>query len=193
MSTPSIWALRVRDLVNAHITIRDFRPDVSTMRVDESLLYFATVKASHQFNTTDEVPNEPWLASLMLHRILGDTSSGESYEAWRIERAKDCIARAKGDGWEMEDMLQAIEWCKTYHPHYPTSEQWSQVFDVSKLLIEGAQSALVDEMVGAFDEDEQQTWKMACDLDIPFAHWVERWSHQNPGEIALPELDINTL
>lgn len=195
MTSPiSPWAQRIQQLVAFTIAGNDYKPDVSTARVNSSLSYFSMCTAKFLQQMEQDIPKEnPWVASLMLYICLGDHKPDEVYRESTEFEAGKCIGQALRAGWGIADMLQAIEWQKEAMPYYPTTQQWASIFEVEPDVIVAAQQTLVPHVVDTLNATEKTAWDVACSLDAPFQYWASQIGQGAAMETTpLPELDMPT-
>lgn len=194
MSNPvSPWPQRIEQLVDFVIGQKDYTPDVSMVRVDASLNYFAMCKAKYFCQMDREVPREnPWVASLMLYVTLGDTPLDKRHDESSQFEAGRCMGMAFRAGWTIGDIFQVIEWNRDALAYYPSVEQWAFIFDVEPSAIADAQKGLVPNIEAALNTAEHTAWQVAKSLDVPFHCWA-RQLVQAPAEneVHLPDMSMD--
>lgn len=194
MSSPlSPWAQRVQQLVEIIIQGGNYEPEVSIQRVQSSIEYFAMTSAKFLHIKDEDIPREnPWIASLMLYIVLGNTPTGETYSKHEQFEAGKYLGIAMQAGWTAQDVLQAIEWCKWAMPNYPSAEQWGSIFDLGSDEVMSMQESLVPTLGETLSLHEQQTWTVCWSLDTPFHSWKRQLTNQEQPDsrVHLPELDM---
>lgn len=165
----------------------EYEETVSSERVANTLSYFAMCKAKYLVSSGQDLHNtNPWLASLLLYVTVGD-----DYTRRDTSTAKTHLAVAIQGGWAVQDILQVIEWSKDAMPMYPTSSQWSEIFQVSESTITQIQQQLVPTMFDVLTDDEQHAWSMVQALGLSFRQWEAQLGPSNVGStnLELPNLE----